>query len=176
MAPVTIDSKIISGVTPIYEQTTPIYELPAEIYACIASNDIDTWRDMLAAVPRFRKYAQTPEGQHTRDLAFTRVVSNRRGTRHYLGRKFHREDGPAIELVNGARMWYRYGKLHREDGPAYVIPGKYETWCRYGRTHRDGDLPATIHEDGRCEWWNNGERYREGGMVSFLSTVSGPHD
>ena len=30
----------------------------------------------------------------------------------------HREDGPAIELTNGYKSWYKNGKYHREDGPA----------------------------------------------------------
>ena len=31
---------------------------------------------------------------------------------------FHREDGPAIEYVNGDRVWYLNGLFHCEDGPA----------------------------------------------------------
>lgn len=30
----------------------------------------------------------------------------------------HREDGPAVEYLNGDKYWYIDGKLHREDGPA----------------------------------------------------------
>jgi hypothetical protein len=45
----------------------------------------------------------------------------------------HREDGPAVEYVNGDRSWFIYGKRHRMDGPAVE-------W---------GD---------RMEWWINGER------------------
>ena len=32
--------------------------------------------------------------------------------------KIHRDDGPAIEGVSGAKSWYQNGKLHRDDGPA----------------------------------------------------------
>jgi len=32
--------------------------------------------------------------------------------------RYHREDGPAKEFVDGATEWYLYGKVHREDGPA----------------------------------------------------------
>ena len=35
-----------------------------------------------------------------------------------LGRKYHREDGPAVIFENGTKKWYRNGRLHREDGPA----------------------------------------------------------
>ena len=36
----------------------------------------------------------------------------------YLNDLLHREDGPAVEYVNGYKCWYLNGKLHREDGPA----------------------------------------------------------
>ena len=36
----------------------------------------------------------------------------------HLHGKLHREDGPAVEDVDGAKGWYLNGKLHREDGPA----------------------------------------------------------
>ena len=32
--------------------------------------------------------------------------------------KRHREDGPAVEGIDGYKAWYINGKLHREDGPA----------------------------------------------------------
>ena len=35
-----------------------------------------------------------------------------------LNGKLHREDGPAIECVNGHNIWYLNGIRHREDGPA----------------------------------------------------------
>jgi len=39
--------------------------------------------------------------------------------------KFHREDGPALDVPHeGARAWYIHGKLHREDGPAAQVIGR----------------------------------------------------
>ena len=32
--------------------------------------------------------------------------------------EYHREDGPAIEYIDGTKFWYKNGKYHREDGPA----------------------------------------------------------
>ena len=32
----------------------------------------------------------------------------------------HREDGPAIESVDGHKEWRINGKYHREDGPAII--------------------------------------------------------
>ena len=43
--------------------------------------------------------------------------------------QYHREDGPAIELANGTKYWYRNYQLHREDGPACeYADGKKEYW------------------------------------------------
>lgn len=37
--------------------------------------------------------------------------------------------GPAIEYVNGTRIWYQNGLLHREDGPAIEwFHGTKEYW------------------------------------------------
>jgi hypothetical protein len=42
-------------------------------------------------------------------------------------KKYHREDGPAIEFKNGTKMWFIHGKLHRENRPAIVwTDGKEE--------------------------------------------------
>jgi len=37
---------------------------------------------------------------------------------HYKNGKVHRDDGPAIEHSDGAKLWYKNGKMHRDDGPA----------------------------------------------------------
>ena len=56
------------------------------------------------------------------------------GTRYWiLNGKFHREDGPAVERVDGRNHWYLNGEPHREDGPAIE-------WA-----------------NGTKEWWLNGE-------------------
>jgi len=41
---------------------------------------------------------------------------------------YHREDGPAIEFVNGSKAWWINGKRHREDGPAIDYVNMYEEW------------------------------------------------
>ena len=43
----------------------------------------------------------------------------------------HREDGPAVERINGSKEWLVNGKRHRVDGP------------------------AIIHDNGNLEWWLN---------------------
>lgn len=47
---------------------------------------------------------------------------------------FHRLDGPAVECLDGPKVWYQYGKRHREDGPAVIYSnGNKEYW--YKGTH-----------------------------------------
>jgi hypothetical protein len=40
----------------------------------------------------------------------------------------HREDGPAIELLDGTKGWYSNGIKHRVDGPAIEYCGEL-TWA-----------------------------------------------
>jgi hypothetical protein len=54
-----------------------------------------------------------------------------------LNGKYHRVDGPAIELANGTKEWFLNGQLHREDGPAIE------------------------RAEGFKQWWLNGERLSE---------------
>lgn len=49
--------------------------------------------------------------------------------------QLHREDGPAIEWVFGAKIWYKNGLKHREGGPAY-IRGNIKQWFVNGELHR----------------------------------------
>lgn len=37
---------------------------------------------------------------------------------YYKNDLFHREDGPALDYVNGTKKWFQNGKKHRLDGPA----------------------------------------------------------
>ena len=42
--------------------------------------------------------------------------------------KLHREDGPAIEYCDGAKIWYLNDKRHRLDGPAYLCYNGEKYW------------------------------------------------
>jgi len=57
-------------------------------------------------------------------------VINRYGTKKWFDsdKKFHREDGPAIEWHDGEKCWYKHGKRHREDGPAVEDAGYKAYW------------------------------------------------
>ena len=40
----------------------------------------------------------------------------------------HREDGPAIEYVDGICYWFQNDQVHREDGPAIEYPKDTDQW------------------------------------------------
>lgn len=62
------------------------------------------------------------------------IGKNGIGTYYYWCGDLHREDGPAIERIDGEKSWYWAGECHREDGP------------------------AVEHADGSREWYWAGER------------------
>ena len=65
--------------------------------------------------------------------------------------KYHREDGPAIEWVDGDKDWYKHGKRHREDGPAVECDG-VKRWFKHGILHRE-DGVANEYYNGYKEYW-----------------------
>jgi len=85
-----------------------------------------------------------------------------------LGGLLHREDGPAIECVDGSKRCaatYQHGKLHREDGPAIEYPDGTKRWFINGKLYRK-DYPAIEQPDGTKHWYINGNRHREDGPAS----------
>jgi hypothetical protein len=73
----------------------------------------------------------------------------------------HREDGPAVENVNGDKWWYVNGELHREDGPAQEYANGSKFWFLNGKLHRE-DGPASEYGEDK-EWWVGGKLHREDG-------------
>ena len=47
--------------------------------------------------------------------------------------KKHRDDGSAIEWVDGTKKWYQNDELHRDDGPAVEFANGYKEWWLNGR-------------------------------------------
>ena len=94
------------------------------------------------------------------------IYINKYGSKFYYKDKameiLHREDGPAVEDVDGSKFWCLNGKLHREDGPAYEDAKGIKEWCLNGKLHRE-DGPAVEWADGDKEWWLNNKRHREDG-------------
>ena len=51
------------------------------------------------------------------------------GTKYwYLNGKYHRTDGPVIELANGSKSWCLNDKHHRTDGPAIEDADGTKSW------------------------------------------------
>jgi hypothetical protein len=74
----------------------------------------------------------------------------------YINGEYHREGGPAVEYVSGDKYWYINGKHHREDGPAVEYANGDKFWFINGKYHRE-DGPAVERADGRKYWYINGE-------------------
>jgi len=83
------------------------------------------------------------------------VLSN--GTIEYRNEKgeYHRLDGPAVESLDGYKVWCQHGQRHRLDGPAVEYSNGGKRWYQHGKLHRlDG--PAIEEVDGFKEWWVEG--------------------
>jgi len=76
--------------------------------------------------------------------------------------KRHREDGPAIEDANGEKYWYQHDKRHREDGPAVDCANGTKKWFQHDKLHRE-DGPAAEYANGDKRWYQHGKRHREEG-------------
>jgi hypothetical protein len=78
--------------------------------------------------------------------------------RWFTNGRLHREDGPAIEYMNGLKEWYCGGILHREDGPAREWIDGSRQWFANGRCHR-ADGPAVELFGGYKRWFFEGAEY-----------------
>ena len=80
------------------------------------------------------------------------------GNKYYRNslRQFHRDnDLPAIEYVNGNKVWYKNGLCHRIGGPASECIDGYKVWYVNGKPHRlDG--PAVDYPNKYAAWHING--------------------
>jgi len=70
----------------------------------------------------------------------------------------HREDGPAIEFVDGTKHWYQNDMWHRADGPAIENNSGHKEWYQSEKCHRT-DGPAVIWPNGDKEYWLNDKPY-----------------
>ena len=50
------------------------------------------------------------------------------GTYYWVNGKLNREDGPAVEFIDGDKYWYINDKYHRLDGPAIEWDETKEYW------------------------------------------------
>ena len=61
-----------------------------------------------------------------------KIKKTKKYTKYSKNGKLHREDGPAIERVNGDKAYYVNDKLHREDGPAVEYSNGYKVYWYHG--------------------------------------------
>ena len=103
-----------------------------------------------------------------------KVDVDKRGTKHwYINDKLHRDDGPAIEYLNGAKYWYLNGNLHRTDGPAIHRSDGTKGWWLNGKLHRT-DGPAVEYVDGYKGWYLNDEELSETEWRKRVQEVKAP--
>jgi len=98
--------------------------------------------------------------------SFKTVLEN--GTVEYVdcNGKYHREDGPAVESVNGNQYWFINGVVHREDGPAVEYMNGPKHWYIDGCRHRE-DGPAIELANGEKQWYINGENLTEDEFLNW---------
>lgn len=67
---------------------------------------------------------------------FTGILEYHDGSKYwYKNRKFHREDGPAVEHLDGYKEWWIEGSRHRTDGPAVEYSNGYKEWWVEGKNY-----------------------------------------
>lgn len=94
------------------------------------------------------------------------------GTKYWknISKMNHREDGPAVEFVNGTRWWFNNGKKHRVDGPAVeYIDGSEEWWVDDVRHREDGPAVINLGHYQMHEWFKYGKRHRLDGPAVTCS-------
>jgi len=63
------------------------------------------------------------------------------GTKQWIlpNGRLHREDGPALESLDGAKSWHKNGYYHRENGPAVEYTDGSKAWCLEGVKYSEKD-------------------------------------
>jgi len=84
----------------------------------------------------------------------TKMYIDEYGNKEYfnLKRRYHREDGPALEYVDGEKHWFKEGQWHRVDGPAVEWENGTKIWYKEGLLHRV-DGPSLKYSNG-SKYWN----------------------
>ena len=90
---------------------------------------------------------------------------------YYLNNLLHREDGPAVQAINGDKSYWIDGMLHREDGPAVEWSNGNKVWYIRGERLSEEEfnekvkmIPIKKEFDDRIEYrLPNGDLHREDG-------------
>ena len=56
----------------------------------------------------------------------------------------HRDDGPALETVDGYKAWWVNGKRHRLDGPAIEYHTGAKEWWINGVNYSSQEFPSVV--------------------------------
>jgi hypothetical protein len=136
--------------------------LPLFVKVCIAELDIKTYSAIVRVDKDAARYYSSCIQQKLVKKRFTVIIIDEQKVMYKLNGKFFRQDGPAIEWVNGTKKWYIDGKKHRTDGPAVEWYNGYKEWWVHGLLHRE-DGPAIEYSNGHREWRVNGKLHREDG-------------
>ena len=95
------------------------------------------------------------------------VLGNTRWYKDAKCKILHRENGPAIEWLNGDIEWWQNDQLHRIDGPAIECADGTKRWYQRSQRHRT-DGPAVEYTNGYLEWWLNDKQMSE---AEFLAAT-----
>jgi hypothetical protein len=97
------------------------------------------------------KFWRNSKGEHQMEID---MYGNK--TWRNSDRKLHRTDGPAVEWLNGDKVWCIEGELHRIGCPAIERSNGDKEWYINGKFHRT-DGPAIEYSNGFKVWYVNGK-------------------
>ena len=111
-----------------------------------------------------------------REESYDHYSEDDAGNRWYFDEdnSWHREDGPAIEKIDGTKTWFQHGRQHREDGPSHIGPDGYTEWTINDEYHRIGG-PARTWDNGEEEWYQHGKLHRLDGPAIVHSNGNGAY-
>lgn len=91
------------------------------------------------------------------------------GEIHYFDEsgRLHREDGPAVEMPDGHKSWWKHGVCHRLDGPAIIQSNGNQYWYVEGRLHNDKG-PSVIQISGKKWYYLYGQEISEKKFYNML--------
>lgn len=140
------------------------------------SRSITIYRLFLATNRKFALWAL--DKQSAIKFLLTEIYQIGDKTVYILNNKYHREDGPAVDLPN-YKEYLIHGVNHRDDlgaqscndkrndEPAIDYP-HLKMWYKNGLQHRDGDLPAIIGRSTQI-YMRNDRKHRDNGLPAVIT-------
>jgi len=86
------------------------------------------------------------------DDSTTKMYIDKNGTKRYYNSKgkLHRKDGPAVEVINGDKWWYKEGQVHRIDGSAIEWEDGDKFWFILHKRLNEKDFNSWILRLQKC--------------------------